>query len=92
MEVEWDPDKASANLKKHGVSFDDALLVFYDAGRIEMTDGRESYGEDRWVTIGVVYPAVLFVVYTIRDGETIRIISARKANGQEQRQYRQANS
>ena len=65
MELEWDADKAARNLNKHGVSFEDAELVFYDTGRIEAHDGRE---------------------------ETIRLISARKANANEKKQYRQANS
>ena len=52
MELEWDADKAARNLKKHGVSFEDAELVFYDSGRVEAYDGREDYGEDRWATIG----------------------------------------
>lgn len=91
MNVEWDPAKADYNLGKHRVAFEDAVHVFYDTGRIEAHDGRESYGEDRWATIGLVYPAVLYVVYTVRDGDTIRLISARKANAHEQKQYRQAN-
>jgi len=91
MNVEWDSSKADFNLGKHGVAFEDAVHVFYDAGRIERHDGREDYDEDRWATIGLVYPAVLYVVYTVRDGDSIRIISARKANGNEQKQYRQAN-
>ena len=91
MKVEWNPKKATTNISKHGVFFEDAVLVFYDMGRIETHDGREDYGEDRWATIGVVYLSVLYVVYTVRDGETVRLISARKANAQEQKQYRQAN-
>jgi uncharacterized DUF497 family protein len=91
MKVEWDPTKAAKNLNKHAVAFEDAVRVFYDAGRIEMHDGRDSYGEDRWATIGLVYPAILYVVYTVRDGDTVRLISARKANAHEQKQYRQAN-
>lgn len=91
MNVEWNEAKADTNLSKHGVAFEDAVRVFYDAGRIETHDGREGYGEDRWATIGLVYPAVLYVVYTVRDGDTIRLISARKANAHEQKQYRQAN-
>ena len=79
MELEWDADKAARNLKKHGVSFEDAELVFYDSGRVEAYDGREDYGEDRWATIGLAYSAVLYVVYTVRHEETIRLISARKA-------------
>jgi len=92
MELEWDADKAARNLKKHGVSFEDAALVFYDSGRIEAYDGREDYGEDRWATIGLAYSAVLYVVYTVRHEETIRLISARKANADERKQYREANS
>lgn len=92
MQVEWDQKKADTNLSKHGVAFEDAVLVFYDAGRIELLDSREDYDEDRWATIGLVYPAVLYVVYTVRDGDTIRLISARKANEKERKQYHQANS
>ena len=92
MELEWNADKAALNLKKHGVSFEDAELVFYDTGRIETHDGRADYGEDRWITIGLVYSTVLYVVYTVRNEETIRLISARKANANERKQYREANS
>ncbi|MDR1396471.1 MAG: BrnT family toxin [Desulfarculales bacterium] len=92
MEFEWDADKAARNLKKHGVSFEDAALVFYDAGRIEAYDGREDYGEDRWATIGLAYSAVLYVVYTVRHEEIIRIISVRKADANERTQYSKANS
>jgi uncharacterized DUF497 family protein len=92
MELEWDADKATRNLEKHGVSFEDAGLVFYDAGRIEVYDGREDYGEDRWATIGLAYSAVLYVVYTVRREDAIRLISARKANADERKQYREANS
>ena len=73
MELEWDADKAAQNLKKHGVSFEDAMFVFYDSGRIETYDGREDYGEDRWVTIGLAYYAVLYVVYTVRHEDTVRL-------------------
>ena len=92
MELEWNADKAALNQKKHGVSFEDAELVFYDTGRIETHDGREDYGEDRWTTIGLAYSSVLYVVYTVRHEETIRLISARKANANEKKQYREANS
>ena len=90
MNFEWDATKATLNLQKHGIAFEDAERVFCDDGRVESYDGRESYGEDRWMTIGFAYPALLFVVYTIREGETIRLISARKANEKERKQYRQA--
>jgi uncharacterized DUF497 family protein len=65
--------------------------VFFDPCRIETHDQWGGYGEDRWATLGLVDPALLYVVYTVRDGDTIRIISARKANEKERKQYRQAN-
>jgi len=92
MELEWDAAKAALNLQKHGVALEDAARVFLDLGRIETHDDRENYGEDRWATIGMVWPAVLYVVYTVRHEETIRLVSARKANASEQKRYRQANA
>ncbi|MDR2188898.1 MAG: BrnT family toxin [Azonexus sp.] len=92
MEFEWDAGKAASNLQKHGVAFEDALLVFYDPGRTERYDGREDYGEDRWVTIGFVHSRFLAVAYTVRGEEAIRLISARKADSYEQKQYREANA
>ena len=92
MELEWDAAKAARNLSKHGISFEDAELVFYDTGRIETYDGRDDYGEDRWATIGLAYSAVLYVVYTVRHEDTIRLISARKANANERKHYREANA
>jgi uncharacterized protein len=91
MELEWDPDKAQSNLVKHHVSFEVAARVFLDPDRIETFDGRGGYGEDRWKTVGLVEPALLAVVYTVRgeDGEIIRLISARKADSHEQAQYRE---
>ncbi len=82
---EWDDEKASRNIKKHGVHFEDAALVFDDADRIEEYDVEHSVDEDRWITIGMV-DAVLYVVYTER-GEATRLISARKATPHERRRY-----
>ena len=91
MDFEWDADKAALNLRKHHVSFKDAARVFLDSNRIETFDGRDAYGEDRWKTVGLVEPALLAVVYTVRgeDGEVIRMISARKADAHERTQYRE---
>ena len=91
MEFEWDSDKADANLRKHRVSFEDAAQVFLDPLRIETFDDRENYGEDRWKTVGLVAPALLAVVYTVRgdNGNLIRLISARKADAHEHAQYRE---
>ena len=91
MEFEWDAKKATTNLRKHHVSFEDAARVFIDPNRIETFDGRDAYGEDRWKTVGLVELALLAVVYTIRgnDSEIIRLISARKADAHERAQYRE---
>ncbi len=85
MLFEWDEEKAAVNLKKHKVDFDDAMHVFEDIYRIEYYDEAHSIDEDRYNTIGMVRD-VLFVVYTERR-EYIRIISARRANQKEKRQY-----
>lgn len=91
MNFAWDEKKAASNPRMHGVSFQDAAEVFLDPLRIETLDGRDAHGEDRWKTVGLVEPALLAVVYTVRgeDGETIRLISARKADAHEREQYRE---
>ena len=91
MEFEWDAKKAATNLRKHQVSLEDAARVFLDPNRIETFDGRDAYGDDRWKTVGLVEPALLAVVFTIRgsDGEVIRLISARKADAHERAQIRE---
>jgi len=92
MKVQWDTAKAVLNLRKHRVSFEEAAHVFNDPGRIETYDNRDDYGEDRWVTVGMSWAALLSVVYTVRNQDTLRIISARKAHAQERAQYRHANA
>ena len=91
MDFEWDAGKAALNLRKHRVSFEDAARVFLDPNRIETVDGRDAYGEDRWKTVGLVESALLAVVYTVRgkDGDVIRLISARKADAHERAQNRE---
>ncbi len=85
MEYEWDPKKAKTNLVKHSVAFADAVSVFSDDSAITIKD--EYPGEERFVTMGVDgLGRVLVVAYTWR-GETIRIISARKATERERRLY-----
>lgn len=90
MDFEWDAGKAAANLRKHLVRFEDAARIFLDPHRIETYDGRDG-GEDRWKTVGMVEPALLAVVYTVRgkDENIIRLISARKADAHERTQYRE---
>ena len=79
MEFEWDEEKNRANIRKHdGISFEMAVRVFLDENRIEKYDARHSIDEDRYNVIGMV-ENLLFVVYTERNDDAIRIISARKA-------------
>ena len=94
MEIEfsWDEHKAETNLKKHGVAFEDATLVFYDAHAVFKQDRFEN-GEYRWQAIGMVHgQAVLLVAHTVQDHngmDHIRIISARQAEKKERKQYEQ---
>jgi uncharacterized DUF497 family protein len=82
---EWDRSKARANERKHGISFADTFGVFEDPHAITVEDNER--GEERYVTIGAdAFGRVLVVVYTWR-GDSIRIISARKATPSEVRQY-----
>ena len=83
---EWDDAKAEANLRKHGVSFEAARLVFGDAFSLEEQDSRTGYGEERFVVTGMANGRLLVVVYTER-GDQIRIISARKASKREEHGY-----
>lgn len=88
MIFEWDDQKAKQNIAKHGMSFEDARLVFFDPNRITFMDTRFDYGEERWITLGCFHDRVCVVVYTeIQDGDIIRIISARKANSRERKHY-----
>ena len=82
---QWDEKKAKKNIRKHGVYFEDAALVFEDDNRIEYRDDEHSEEEDRWITVGMVNDIVT-VVYTER-GEDIRLISARPANDEERSEY-----
>jgi uncharacterized DUF497 family protein len=85
MTYQWDPNKAKSNLKKHGVSFADAVGVFEDENAITIQDEHER--EDRFITIGRDFLSrILVVVYTFRD-IVLRIISARKATARERKLY-----
>lgn len=87
---EWDEAKATSNERKHGVRFEDAMLVFADPFALVEQD-RIERGELRWQTLGLVGGvALLLVAHTVRSGpgeETIRIISARKATRKERQRY-----
>jgi uncharacterized protein len=90
VRFEWDLNKAASNLRKHGVTFQTALLVFADPDALVLQDRVED-GEERWLAIGRVEGLLVIVVsHTVReqdDIEVIRIISARLANRREKRRY-----
>lgn len=91
MEFEWDKEKAVANFKKHGVSFEEAALAFFDENAVELFDEMNSEDEVRYQLIGISNTRLIFVAYTAR-GEKIRIISARKANAKQIRIYNEQNN
>lgn len=84
---EWDENKNTINKSKHGIDFKDALSVFFDTHRLTHIDDRRDYGESRYQTIGITKERILFVVYTERSGENIRLISARPASQKERAAY-----
>jgi uncharacterized protein len=87
---EWDAAKSLANLKKHGVSFDEAATIFSDWNQATFADVFHSTNENRFITIGLSERLRLLTVsHTDRD-EIIRIISARAATRAERRRYEEA--
>ena len=86
MDFEWDPAKARSNLTKHGVSFSDVETAFYDPYAISMPDPGAS-AEERFILVGTdALGRIVVVVYTYR-GNSIRLISARKATKSERKSY-----
>ncbi|MFZ4786339.1 MAG: BrnT family toxin [Flavobacteriales bacterium] len=89
IRFEWDSQKARLNLQKHGVSFDEALTVFYDNPHIFSDPDHSQASEDRLIAIGFSHRhRILMVVHCYREGdEVIRIISARKATKSERKAF-----
>ena len=87
VEFQWDEKKNRENLQKHGLSFEDAAGIF-DGETVTYLDDRFEYGEKRYITLGSLDERVIVIVHTLR-GETIRIISMRKANGREKKIYQE---
>ena len=88
MDIEYDPAKAASNVKKHGVSFEEAATALLDSMALAMEDPYAE-GERRWVLIGMSDSArLLTVVYALRD-KRIRLISARSSTKRETRTYAQ---
>ena len=89
LRFEWDEAKATGNLRKHGVGFEEAISGFGDPRALTIFDEEHSDQEDRYVDLGrSAGGRVLVVVYTER-GESIRLISCRRATPTERRQYEQ---
>jgi hypothetical protein len=81
---EWDEDKSRANLGKHGIDFDGASEIFYEPIVLRQSNRNN---EERWIAIGSLEDRLIAVVFT-RRADVIRIISARRARKNEERQYR----
>ncbi len=93
---DWDPHKASTNIRKHKVTFQQAASVFRDPHHLSLYDEEHSEDEDRWITLGIGEGrALLIVVHTFqqleKDNVSIRIISTRKATPAEITQYNEVN-
>ena len=89
LRFDWDSKKAKANLKRHGVSFEEAQSTFYDEWAILYDDPDHSENEDRFLLLGVsVRLRILIVSHCYREDESfIRLISARKAQSEEDKEY-----
>lgn len=87
--IVWDQEKAGQNLRKHGVSFDEARTVFYDENALEFFDPEHSEKEDRFILLGLSFKMrILVVCHCLREEHSmIRIISARKATRREAQTY-----
>jgi uncharacterized DUF497 family protein len=90
LQFEWDPRKAAKNRSKHGVSFHEAATVFDDPLAITYPDPDHSEGESRWITFGTSTERRLLVVAHTEVGDTIRIVSARRATRNERKIYEES--
>ena len=89
LQFEWDERKKKANIKKHGVSFDEARTIFCDENAIQFFDPDHSEDEDRFILLGMSFKLrILVVCHCFRKSETVvRIISAKKADRDEENEY-----
>jgi uncharacterized protein len=86
MKYSWDKDKNCRNIERHGIAFEDAKRIF-DGSTLERVDDRFDYGETRFYAIGLVNGLEITVIYTDRDNDERRIISAWRAEPHERRAY-----
>ena len=87
MKFEWDRDKEKLNIKKHAISFDEAVTVFYDPLSATFADPDHSIAEDRCITVGYSSQGRLFVISHTGRGDAIRIINARSATASERKRH-----
>ena len=87
MQFEWDREKAKKNLRRHRVSFDEAVTVFYDPLSATFEDPDHSVDEERLITIGYSSYNSILVVSHVERGKIIRIISARPATAHERKRH-----
>ena len=92
MNFDWDNNKNQSNIAKHGISFEEAIAIFDDPNVLNYEDTRFNYGETRFVSIGQIIlvtqeKTVIIVVIHTQRNQTIRLISARKANERERKCY-----
>jgi uncharacterized DUF497 family protein len=87
MRYTWDPAKDALNRRKHGLGLSDGIPALQDPNRDFRIDDRFDYGEERNVTLGKGRKQILVVVSTVRKLNSIRIISVRKADGDETNWY-----
>lgn len=87
MRFAWDPGKELRNIRIHGVGFEEAKAVFRDGLAVTVADPDYSVGEERLITIGMSTAGRLLVVCHTEQGDTIRIISARRASTHERQDY-----
>ncbi len=91
MAFEWDEGKSQANLAKHGIDFHTAALAFDDPFALTLRDESHSDEENRFIMLAAIDTgAILFVVFTVRSQDVIRIISARAATKRERAIYEEA--
>jgi uncharacterized protein len=87
VDIAWDPKKAEANLREHGVAFAEAATVLTDDYALTRED-PDSFGEQRFVSLGLsATGALLVVVYTHREPDIYRVISSWKANKPQRKKY-----
>lgn len=91
LNFEWDQAKASTNLRKHAVSFEEAATVFADELSLTIPDPDHSLAESRFILLGTSYRGKMLVVVHTERGDSIRIISARPASQRERQQYEEAD-